>query len=122
MRNKRFSIQTDKATDCSGIDHLTEYLLYVEDTTFNDDMLFCKPTKRRATAKELFKIVDDFVREKSIKWSDCVQICAVVARVMVGNKGLQALIKPSAPEAIWTHCVIYRGTLAITGLSPELRK
>jgi hypothetical protein len=94
MRNKRFSIQTDEATDCSAIGHLTEYLPYVEDTTVTDDMLFCKPTERRATAKELFKIVDDFVKERSINWSDCVQICTAVARVMVGNKGLQALIKP----------------------------
>jgi hypothetical protein len=31
-------------------------------------MLFCKPIKRRATAKELFKIVD-FMKEKCVKWS-----------------------------------------------------
>jgi hypothetical protein len=37
---------------------------YVEDTTINENILFCKPIKRRATAKELFKIVDVFVGEK----------------------------------------------------------
>jgi hypothetical protein len=42
---------------------------YVEDTTINKDLLFCKPMKRRATAKEQFRIVDDFVKEKSICWS-----------------------------------------------------
>jgi hypothetical protein len=41
---------------------------YVEDTAFNEDMLFCKPIKRGATAKEHFKIVDDFMIEESIKW------------------------------------------------------
>jgi hypothetical protein len=39
----------------------------VEDATINEDMLFCKPTARRATAKELFKIGDDFMTEKSVK-------------------------------------------------------
>jgi hypothetical protein len=28
-------------------------------------MLFCKPLKRRATVKELFRVVDDFVKEKT---------------------------------------------------------
>jgi hypothetical protein len=36
----------------------------------NEDMLFCKSVKRRATAKEFFGIFDDFVKEKSIKWLD----------------------------------------------------
>jgi hypothetical protein len=28
-------------TDCSGIGHMTAYARFVEDTTINDDMLFC---------------------------------------------------------------------------------
>jgi hypothetical protein len=43
---------------------------YVEDTTVNEDMLVCKPMKRKATAKELCKIDDYFMKEESIKWSD----------------------------------------------------
>jgi hypothetical protein len=35
---------------------------YAEGITINEDMLFCKPIKRRATAKELLKIVDDFMK------------------------------------------------------------
>jgi hypothetical protein len=49
-------------------------------------MLFCKPIKRRATAKELFKIVDDFMKEKCVKRSDCVGVCMDAAHVMAGNK------------------------------------
>jgi formate hydrogenlyase subunit 6/NADH:ubiquinone oxidoreductase subunit I len=59
---------------------------YAESITINEDMLFCKPIKRRATAKELFKIVDDFMKEKCIKWSDCVRVCTDAACVMAGNK------------------------------------
>jgi hypothetical protein len=50
-------------------------------------MLFCKPIKRRATAKELFRIVDDFMKEKCVKWSDCVGVCMDAACIMAGNKG-----------------------------------
>jgi hypothetical protein len=49
-------------------------------------MLFCRPVKRRPTAKELFEIVDDFVKEKSIKWPDGVGVCMDAARAVAGNK------------------------------------
>jgi hypothetical protein len=97
------------------MNNLIAYMQYAE------DMLFCKPKKRRATANELFKIVHDFMKEKCVKWSDCVGVCMDAVCVMAGNKGgLQALIKRSAPEAMWTHCMIHRKSLAMKELCPEL--
>jgi hypothetical protein len=72
MSNKHFSIQIDELIDCSAIGHFIAYMRYAEGTTINEDMLFCKPIRRRATAQELFKIVDDFMKEKCVKLSDCV--------------------------------------------------
>jgi hypothetical protein len=40
---------------------------YVEDTSINVEMLFCIPIKTRAAEKEVFKIVDVFVKEKGVK-------------------------------------------------------
>jgi hypothetical protein len=70
--------------------------------------------KRRATAKELLKIVVDFMKEKCVKWSDCVRLCTDAACVLAGNKGLQA------PEAMWTHCMIHRESPAMKELYPEV--
>jgi hypothetical protein len=53
-------------TDCSATGHLIAYMRYAESIKINEDMLFCKPINRRATAKELFKIGDDFIKEKCI--------------------------------------------------------
>jgi hypothetical protein len=92
---------------------------YVEDTSSNEDMLFCKPTKRKAAVKELLKIVG-FMKEKSIKGSDCIEVFTDAASVMAGNKGLQAFIERPAPEAMWAHCKIHRGSLATKVLCPEL--
>jgi Fe-S-cluster-containing hydrogenase component 2 len=84
-------------------------------------MLFCKPIKIRATTKELFRIDDDFMKEKCVKWSDCVGVCTDAACIIAGNKGgLQALIKRSAPEAMWTHCMIHHESPAMKELCPEL--
>jgi hypothetical protein len=52
VRNKCFSIQIDEATDCSGIGHLIACMPYVESTTINEDVLFCKHVKKRAAAKK----------------------------------------------------------------------
>jgi Fe-S-cluster-containing hydrogenase component 2 len=68
-----------------------------------------------------YKIVNDFMKEKCVKWSDCVRVCMDAACVMAGYKGeLQALIKRSTPEAMWTHCMIYREAPAMKELCPEL--
>jgi hypothetical protein len=84
-------------------------------------MLFCIPIKRRATAKELFKIVGNFIKEKCVNWSDCVRVWTDAACIMAGNKGgLQALIKRSAPKAMWTHCMIHHESPAMKELCPEL--
>jgi hypothetical protein len=121
--NSRFTIQIDEATDCGGVAHLTAYVRYVENKTLNEDMLFCKPIKSRETALEIFKIVDNFIKEKNIKWSDCVGVCTDAARVMAGNtQGLRALIKQSTPQAVWTHRMIHRESLATKELCPELNE
>jgi hypothetical protein len=49
---KYSSIQIDEVTDCSCIGHLRAYIQCVEDTKINEDMLSCKPIKRRGKAKE----------------------------------------------------------------------
>jgi hypothetical protein len=36
-------------------------------TAVNEEVLFCEPVKRKPTAKELFKIVDDSMKEKKHK-------------------------------------------------------
>jgi hypothetical protein len=123
LRNNRFVIQIDEATDCSGVVHFIAYVRYVENKTLNEDMFFCKPIKIIETALEIFKIVDDFIKEKNIKWSDCVGVCTDAARVMAGNtQGLRALIKQSASEAVWTHCMIHRESLTTKVLCPELNE
>jgi hypothetical protein len=75
LRNNRFAIQIDETTDCSGGGDLIAYVRYVENKTLNGDILFCKTIKSRETALEIFKIIDDFINEKNIKWSDCVGVC-----------------------------------------------
>jgi hypothetical protein len=84
---------------------------------------FSANIKRTSAAKEPFKIVDDFLKEESIKWSDSVGVCMDAPRIMAGNKeGLQAVTKRSALEAVWTHCMIHCESLATKELCLELNE
>jgi hypothetical protein len=62
------------------------------------------------------------MKEKSKKWSDFVGVCMDPQLVIVGNKGLQVLIKQSALEAMWPFCMIHCESLSTKKLCPEQRK
>ncbi|XP_077452550.1 claudin-10 isoform X3 [Stigmatopora argus] len=73
----------------------------------------CKPLcgqeeRDRATAEELFKILDCFLMENGLKWENCISVCSYGAQTMAGmRKGLRTLIKKASSNAEWTHCVIH---------------
>ena len=70
--------------------------------TLTEDILFCKYVKTRATAEELFNILDTYLAERDILWENCVGFCSDGAQTMAGKiNGLQALIKRVAPDAQW---------------------
>jgi hypothetical protein len=85
-------------------------------------MLFCKHIKRR-TAKKSSKLLMISRKKKTVQWSDFVGICMDVVCVMMENKeGLHILIKRSAPETVWTQCMVHHESLAMKELCPELTR
>lgn len=122
LRDGRFSLQMDEATD-SNKDCLLiiDYVRFIDGDDMREDLLFCKTVSGRATAEELFQILDTYLKEASLKWEDCVGICTDGGQVMAGKRGgLQALIKRISPNVQWTHCMIHREALASKQLSLEL--
>ncbi|XP_072229039.1 zinc finger BED domain-containing protein 5-like [Leuresthes tenuis] len=123
LKESRFALQVDKATDSNKDCLFLSYVRFVNCESLCEELLFCKYIKNRATADELFKIMDSYLKEHHLKWENCVGFCSDGAQTMAGSrKGLQALIKRVAPDAHWTHCVIHREALASRQLSPELNE
>ncbi len=121
IKGKRYALQVDEATDSNKDSLLIAYVRFVDFESLNEDLLFCKYIPKRATADELFKMIDSYLTEAGIKWEDCLGICTDGAQTMAGKRGgLQALIKRVAPKAQWTHCIIHREALASRQLSPTL--
>ena len=111
----------DEATDSNKDCLLIAYVRFVTSESLYEDLLFCKYIRSRATADELFKLLDSYLTEHGLKWDNCIGVCTDGAQNMAGKKqGLQALIKRVSPIAQWTHCVIHREALASRQMSPEL--
>ena len=121
VRTSKFAIQVDEATDVAKDAHLIAYVRYVEETDVIEDILFCKPIPEKATANEIFKIIDVFFNENDIMWSNCVGLCTDGARSMSGHKaGLQALVKKKTPDVLWTHCMLHRAALVSKNICEKL--
>ena len=121
LKDKRFALQVDEATDSNKDCLLIAYVRFVTSESLYEDLLFCKYITSRATADELFKLLDSYLTEHGLKWENCIGVCTDGAHTMAGKKqGLQALIKRVSPNAQWTHCVIHREALASRQMSPEL--
>ncbi|KAE8298778.1 Zinc finger BED domain-containing protein 5 Transposon-derived Buster1 transposase-like protein [Larimichthys crocea] len=121
IRDRRFAPQMDEATDSNKGCLLITYVRFIDADDLREDLLFCKQVTSRATADELFKIIDTYLREADLKWEDCVGICTDGAQAMAGRRGgLQALIKRVSPNVQWTHCMIHREARIFSALCEEM--
>ena len=116
-----FALQVDEATNVLKDAHLITYVRYVVETDVREDMLFCKPIECNITAREVFKIIDNFSNVNGILWENCVGLCTDEAPSMAGkNAGLQALVQKVAPRAVWAHCMINRQSLVLRDMGKNL--
>ena len=66
-------------------------------------------------------ILDTFMCENNLDWTNCFGVCNDSGRSMSGCYGrLQALIRRIAPDALWIHSIIHSEALASKDLRPTL--
>ncbi|KAL1276347.1 hypothetical protein QQF64_035970 [Cirrhinus molitorella] len=87
IRDNHFALQMDEATDNNKDCLLITYVRFIDADDLREDLLFCKLVTKRATADELFKIIDTYLKEADLKWDDCVGICTDGAQAMAGKRG-----------------------------------
>ncbi|XP_032376013.1 zinc finger BED domain-containing protein 5-like [Etheostoma spectabile] len=116
-----FSLQLDESTDVANCAQLMVYVRFVKELNVHEEFLFCHPLPSRTTADEIFKVLNDFMRENNVDWGRCCGICTDGARAMTGrHSGLVKKVQEVAPAAIWTHCIIHRQALATKRMPQEL--
>lgn len=67
LQESNFALQVDEATDSNKDCLFISYFRFANCESLCEDLLFCKYIQNRATADELFKIMDSYLKEHSLK-------------------------------------------------------
>ena len=117
----KFSLQLDEFTDVSDDAQLLVYVRYQGKSDIEENFLFCKRLETTTTGEDLFKLVDNFIKEEGLKWDQCYSVCSDGAPAMLGaRQGFTARVKQVNPTVIVTHCLLHRENLASRKMSLEL--
>ena len=66
----------------------------------------------RTTGEEVFKVLDSFLFQSGLLWSQCIGICTDGAASMTGiHSGVVGHVKKVEPNITATHCIIHREAL-----------
>ncbi|GBM69334.1 Zinc finger BED domain-containing protein 5 [Araneus ventricosus] len=118
-----FSLHLDENTDVAGQANLLTFGSFEFNGNIEEEMLFCQLFPANTTAEEIFKCIDNCIKENEVDWSKCVGLTTDCARATSGiHTGLVPKVKTVAPMVQWTHRSIYREALAVKGLDKCLTK
>ena len=88
------------------------YVRYCWESEMIEDFLFCHAMPTRTTGEEVFKVLDSFLLQSGLLWSQCIGICTDGAASMTGiHSGVVGRVKKVAPNITATHCMIHREAL-----------
>ena len=86
-------------------------------------MLFCKSLETTTKAEDVFRVVDAYFHKNGMKWEKLVGVCTDGAPAMLGcRSGFITRVKQKNSDAVGTHCVIHRETLASKTLPAAMKK
>ena len=77
----RISLQFDETTDIKSISQLVAYVRFVNENSIVDEFIFCQEIKERTRAKDVFDLVNAFLRENSIAWNKRNRYAHIVRRL-----------------------------------------
>ena len=121
--NVMFALQLDESTDISGLSQFWVFIRFIHNEKVIEQFLCCQEMLMRTTGEDIFKIVDEFMKENNLLWTSFVGICTDGAPSMVGSKkGFTALAKKENEKTIFTHCFLHHKNLVAKTIGNELKE
>lgn len=113
-----FCLQFDESTDVAGQAILTGFARYPHENKIIENIFCCCALPERTTGEQIFRAIEDKLKEMELEWTSVVGVCTDGASAMIGNKsGLAKRIKDVAnPDFESSHCVLHRESLASKSL------
>nr|XP_015833811.1 PREDICTED: zinc finger BED domain-containing protein 5-like [Tribolium castaneum]XP_015837846.1 PREDICTED: zinc finger BED domain-containing protein 5-like [Tribolium castaneum]XP_015837945.1 PREDICTED: zinc finger BED domain-containing protein 5-like [Tribolium castaneum]XP_015840127.1 PREDICTED: zinc finger BED domain-containing protein 5 isoform X2 [Tribolium castaneum] len=82
----------DESTDVAGLAILLVFVRYIHESSFEEDMLFCKALPTQTTGEEIFNLLNAYFEKHSIPWNLCYHICTDGAKAMTSKLAIAAFI------------------------------
>ena len=82
----RISLEFDETMDIKSISQLVAYVRLVKENAIVYEFLFCQEMKKRTRAKDVFNLVNAFLRENLIAWNKVESLCTDGASNMIGHR------------------------------------
>ncbi|XP_037122184.1 protein ZBED8-like [Syngnathus acus] len=123
LRTTEFSLQLDESTLPGNESLLLAYVRFVKDESLVQELLFARQLETDTKGESVFRVVDDFFKEKDIPLSNILACATDGAPSMVGrHRGFISFLKKAVPGVLTVHCVIHRQHLVAKNLSGRLHK
>lgn len=121
--NKFWALQIDESTDISSKAQLLAFLRIIRNGQIENQFFFCSDLKETTTGQDIFKLVDQNVESRGLKWIKCISICTDGAPSMQGRrKGFVTHALKLNPNIKIVHCMIHREVLVSKALPDQLYK
>ena len=94
---------------------------FVKENAIVDEFLFCQEMKEKTRAKDIFDLVNVFLRENLIAWNKVGSVRTDGALAMKGHRSGFAALMKQVLHIVSKHCAIHKYVLACKTLPIELK-
>ena len=116
LRQTPFSLSTDGSSDRGAEEQLYPIVVRYFDENVNKVvgvLLEIATTEERSTGVNIFKLLDNALKEKRLPWKNCICFSADNASVMMGiHAGVAAYVRKENPDVFVLGCPCHRLHLA----------
>ena len=104
-----WALQVDESTDVAGSAILLVFVRYLHKTDVEEELLFCKSLLSSTSGEDIFNLINEYLDEKNLSWTNCVDLCTDGATAMTArHKGFVSRVKRISPATTSSHCILHR--------------
>lgn len=123
LRTTEFGLQLDESTLPGNESLLLAYVRFVKDESLVQELLFARQLETDTKGESVFRVVENFFKEKDIPLTNILACATDGAPSMTGrHRGFISFLKKAVSGVFTVHCVIHRQHLVAKNLSGRLHK
>ena len=108
LMTTEFALQFDESTLPGNEALLLAYVRFIKDESLANEFLFARQLETDTKGESIFRVVEQFIREKKIPVTNILACATEGAPSMTGRyRGCVAYLKTEVPNVLSIHCVIH---------------